>query len=125
MSQASQITRVPRARPIDGEPQPPTSEAAAHTRSERHGSVGRNAAIVGGAFVLSRLLGLVREIAFAEQFGTQGEASAYVSAFRIPDLLFLVVMAGAFGAAFIPVFAGFLGQGDQRRAWNLASAVLS
>jgi len=50
---------------------------------------------------------------------------AYVSAFRIPDLLFLVVMAGAFGAAFIPVFGEYLAHDDQTRAWNLASAVLT
>src|SRR5262245_46780788 len=64
--------------------------------------------IVAGAFVASRLLGLIREVILAQQFGTTEQYSAYVSAFRIPDLLFLVVMAGAFGSAFIPVFSGLL-----------------
>jgi putative peptidoglycan lipid II flippase len=50
---------------------------------------------------------------------------AYVSAFRIPDLLFLVVMSGAFGAAFIPVFAGFVDRGDDERASRLASGILT
>ena len=124
VSQASQITRPTR-------PGPATPPAEVHADAppvlpiDQRRSLARNAAIVGGAFVLSRLLGLLREIAFAAEFGTQGVASAYVSAFRIPDLLFLVVMAGAFGAAFIPVFAGYLGKGDQERAWSLASAVLS
>jgi putative peptidoglycan lipid II flippase len=88
-------------------------------------SLGRSASIVGLAFVMSRALGLAREVILARQFGTSGEYDAYVSAFRVPDLLFLVVMAGAFGAAFIPVFAGFLTRGDDERAWRLASAVLS
>jgi putative peptidoglycan lipid II flippase len=123
MSQASQIARAPRRTP--GGPAATGEEATSARPTDRRVGLARNAAIVASAFVLSRLLGLVREIAFAEEFGTQGVASAYVSAFRIPDLLFLVVMAGAFGAAFIPVFAGFLGQNDQRRAWDLASAVLT
>jgi len=59
------------------------------------------------------------------RFGTSSEYDAYVSAFRIPDLLFLVVMSGAFGAAFIPVFGGFLAKGDEERAWRLASAVIT
>ena len=84
-----------------------------------------NAVIVAAAFVASRLLGMVREIIIAAQFGTSPDYDAYVAAFRIPDLLFLVVMSGAFGSAFIPVFGGFLGRGDRERAWNLASAILT
>jgi putative peptidoglycan lipid II flippase len=61
----------------------------------------------------------------ARQFGTSESFSAYVSAFRIPDLLFLVIMAGAFGSAFIPVFSGFLGDGEDEAAWKLASVVLN
>ena len=88
-------------------------------------SLAKSAGIVAGAFVVSRILGLVREIVLARQFGTSEAFSAYVSAFRIPDLLFLVVMAGAFGSAFIPVFSGFLGDGEDEAAWKLASVVLN
>jgi putative peptidoglycan lipid II flippase len=91
----------------------------------RRSSLLKSAGIVAGAFVVSRLLGLVREIVLARQFGTSEAFSAYVSAFRIPDLLFLVVMAGAFGSAFIPVFSGFLGDGEDESAWNLASVILN
>lgn len=88
-------------------------------------SLAQNAGIVAIAFVFSRVLGLVREVVLANQFGTSEQLSAYVSAFRIPDLLFLVVMAGAFGSAFIPVFAGFVGEGAADDAWKLASVVLN
>jgi putative peptidoglycan lipid II flippase len=91
----------------------------------RRASLARSAGIVAGSFVVSRVLGLVREIVLARQFGTSEAFSAYVSAFRIPDLLFLVVMAGAFGSAFIPVFSGFLGDGEDEAAWKLASVVLN
>jgi putative peptidoglycan lipid II flippase len=94
-------------------------------RPRERTSLARSAGIVAGAFVLSRLLGLVREVVLARQFGTSEELSAYISAFRIPDLLFLVVMAGAFGSAFIPVFSGFLGDGEDASAWKLASVILN
>jgi putative peptidoglycan lipid II flippase len=85
----------------------------------------RSASIVGLAFIASRVLGLVREIVLANRFGTSSEFDAYVSAFRIPDLLFLVVMSGAFGSAFIPVFGSFLARNDVDAANRLASAVIT
>lgn len=91
----------------------------------RAGSLAASAVIVAAGFVASRLLGLVREVVLARQFGTSEALSAYVSAFRIPDLLFLVLMAGAFGSAFIPVFSGFLANGEDDAAWKLASVMLN
>lgn len=88
-------------------------------------SLVQSAAIVSGAFVASRVLGMVREVIVAARFGTSGEYGAYLAAFRIPDLLFLVVMAGSFGSAFIPIFAGQLARGQDERAWQLASAVIN
>lgn len=85
----------------------------------------RSAAIVAIAYVLSRVLGLLREMILARKFGTSPDMDAYVAAFRIPDLLFLVVMSGAFGAAFIPVFASFIDQNDREKASRLASSMLT
>ncbi len=85
----------------------------------------RSAVIIGVAFLASRVLGLLREIILANRFGTSSDYDAYVSAFRIPDLLFLVIMSGAFGAAFIPVFGGLLAKGEKENADRLASAVIT
>jgi putative peptidoglycan lipid II flippase len=85
----------------------------------------KSAVIIGVAFLASRILGLLREIILANRFGTSSEYDAYVSAFRIPDLLFLVIMSGSFGAAFIPVFGGFLAKGREDDADRLASAVIT
>ncbi len=85
----------------------------------------RSAVIIGIAFMASRVLGLLREIILANRFGTSSDYDAYVSAFRIPDLLFLVIMSGAFGAAFIPVFGGFLARNEKDNADRLASAVIT
>ncbi|CAN5843373.1 murein biosynthesis integral membrane protein MurJ [soil metagenome] len=88
-------------------------------------SFARSASIVGLAFVASRVLGLIREIVMANRFGTSSEYDAYISAFRIPDLLFLVVMSGAFGSAIIPIFGSFLARGDRESANRLASSVIT
>jgi putative peptidoglycan lipid II flippase len=116
MSQASQVF---------GHRTTHTSENDIGTASRSGGSMARNAIIVSVAFVLSRVLGLLREMVLARQFGTGPEMDAYVAAFRIPDLLFLTIMSGAFGAAFIPVFADFIDRGDRDKASRLASSILT
>ena len=118
MSQASQVFgRQPTTQP--SEPEVRSSAVATG------GGMMRSAAIVAIAYVLSRILGLLREMILARKFGTSPEMDAYVAAFRIPDLLFLVVMSGAFGAAFIPVFAGFIDRDDREKASRLASSMLT
>lgn len=76
-------------------------------------------------FVLSRVLGLVREVAISYQFGTSAELDAYIAAFRIPDLLFNLVAGGALASAFIPPFSKLLTDGDVRGSWRLASQVIN
>lgn len=118
MSQASQV--------FGRQPTTPSSEQDNRSGAVATGSgMMRSAAIVAIAYVLSRILGLFREMILARKFGTSPDMDAYVAAFRIPDLLFLVVMSGAFGAAFIPVFAGFIDRNDRERASRLASSMLT
>jgi putative peptidoglycan lipid II flippase len=84
-----------------------------------------NTAIVGGAFIISRVLGLVREAVIAGQFGTSAQYDTYLRAFSIPDTLFLIIIGGAVGSAFIPVFARFMGRGQQAEAWHLTSTLIN
>ena len=83
------------------------------------------ATLVMALFIVSRLLGLLREIVVAGQFGTSAQMDAYLAAFRVPDFLFYVVAGGALGSAFIPAFAGFIAKNDMSGAWRLASAVIN
>ncbi len=76
-------------------------------------------------FIVSRVLGLLREMVIARQFGTSPEMDAYLAAFRLPDFLFYMVAGGALGSAFIPSFTGFLTRSDRAGAWQLASAVIN
>lgn len=99
--------------------QQPTSEA------QRTSQLFRAASLVMVFFIVSRLLGLVREAVIAYQFGTSAEMDAYLAAFRVPDFLFYVVSGGALGSAFIPVFTGYLSRQELPAAWRLASSVIN
>lgn len=84
-----------------------------------------NTAIVAGAFILSRVLGLVREVVIARQFGASGQLDTYIAAFRIPDALFLLIIGGAVGSAFIPVFTELMSKGRETQAWHLTSTLVN
>jgi len=87
--------------------------------------IAQAAALVMVLFVISRLLGLAREVIIGHQFGTGGDLDTYLAAFRLPDLLFQLIAGGALGSAFIPAFAGLLAQEKRRRAWRLASSIIN
>lgn len=46
----------------------------------------RSSAAMGGATVLSRILGLLREVAYAHFMGDTAVASAFKFAFQVPNL---------------------------------------
>jgi putative peptidoglycan lipid II flippase len=50
---------------------------------------------------------------------------AYYAAFRVPDLLYSLLVLGALSAAFIPVFTEFLAEKKEEEAWKLASGTLT
>ena len=87
--------------------------------------IARATSIVMLAFVLSGLLGLVRQIVLASAFGADAELDAFYAALRVPETLFTLVAGGALGSAFIPVFSKFLNDDEFDKAWELASSVLS
>ncbi|MGQ9586245.1 MAG: murein biosynthesis integral membrane protein MurJ [Anaerolineae bacterium] len=89
------------------------------------GELVRASGTVMGAFLLSRLLGLARELIIGQQFGTSGDLDAYLAAFRVPDLLFQLVAGGALASAFIPTFSSYLAREDEEDAWLLVSHVVN
>ena len=77
------------------------------------------------AALASRILGWVRLLVIGSQFGASSELDAYFAAFRIPDAIFQLVVAGALSAALIPVFSGYRARGQDAEAWSLASSVIN
>ncbi len=83
------------------------------------------ASIVALGFLGSRLLGLLRTVVIANQYGTSADLDAYFVAFRIPDLIFQLLAGATLGSAFIPTFARVLNKSGERDAWRLTASVLN
>src|SRR2546423_276751 len=75
------------------------------------------------SLLLSRVLGLVRDMVIAAKFGAGRETDAYTLAFQIPDLIFYLIAGGALAAAFIPVFSESLHTKREKEAWQIFSSV--
>ena len=88
-------------------------------------TLARAGLIVTAAFFLSRVLGWVRLVVITNLFGATTELDAYFAAFRVPDMLFQLVAAGALSSALIPVLAGLWQRGEEARAWRVVSSVLN
>ncbi len=88
-------------------------------------SVAAAALIISLAGVASRLLGLFRDRILAGQFGAGDTLDAYYAAFRIPDLIYNLMIVGALSAAFIPVFTQLITEDKEEQAWKLSSGILS
>lgn len=93
--------------------------------NRRTTSVSAAAIIISLSYLASRLLGLLRDRLLVSHFGIGPEADAYTAAFRLPELLFTLLISGAFAVAFIPVFTEHIQKGEERQAWELSSALLN
>ncbi len=79
--------------------------------------------IVSAAFLASRVLGWVRTIVIVRSGGSLEELDAFFAAFRIPDLIFQLVAAGALSSALIPIVSGLFTTNEHPRAWRVVSTV--
>ena len=80
--------------------------------------------VVSGMTAVSRVFGLAREILMAHFFGTGTIQSAFVIAFRIPNLFRRLFGEGALGAAFVPVFAEIERREGRERAQLFLARIL-
>ena len=106
---------LPVAGPLDDPDRPGEGGAIDSTRTSAMASAG---------ILLSRLAGLLREVAMAAFLGNFGAADAFRAATRIPNLLQNLLGEGTLSAAFIPVYAKLLGEGEDEEARHVANAVL-
>ncbi|MBT8089098.1 MAG: murein biosynthesis integral membrane protein MurJ [Gammaproteobacteria bacterium] len=79
--------------------------------------------VVSGMTLISRILGLVRDIVFARYFGASLVMDAFLVAQRIPNMLRRFFAEGAFSAGFIPVMARYREKHDHEEAREFVDAV--
>lgn len=80
----------------------------------------RTAGIVMFLILISRILGLIREQVVAFIFGQNWQTDVFTAAFTLPDLMYILLIAGGLNAAFIPVFTAYLARGKEREGWQMA-----
>lgn len=87
----------------------------------------RNAGVVSLAVMASRLLGLARDQVFAALFGAGLDYDAFLTAFRVPNLLRDLLAEGALSSAFVTTYSQVLeikGDKEARRLSNRVATTL-
>src|SRR5437867_4386522 len=106
--------------------QDPDQEVTAHREGARPGpSIARSAGVVSLATMISRVLGVMREMVMARYFGSGIFTDAFNVAYRIPNLLRDLFAEGALSAAFVPTFTRIMRQQGSPKAWQLANLVIN
>lgn len=86
------------------------------------------ATVITGANLLSAFLGIVRNhLLVSRFFGTEmlrQQLDAYWVAFRIPELVFQLLVVGALSAAFIPIYNKYR-ESDQEDANRMAASMMN
>ena len=85
----------------------------------------RFAAIVSIGNVMSRAMGLVREMVIAGVFGASGAMSAYRAARQVPFTLYDMLIGGMITSALVPTFSEYTTQERRDELWHVASLLLT
>ena len=75
--------------------------------------IARGALIIAALTTLSRMLGLVRTVVFAQSVGAGCLGTAYVTANTVPNLIYELALGGALASAMVPVLARAARRADQ------------
>jgi putative peptidoglycan lipid II flippase len=81
--------------------------------------------IMMGSVLLSRIMGMVREMVLAHLLGTNAEMDAYVASFIIPEFLNHFLAGGFLSITFIPIFQKYVLHGEREKAWRVFSNLLT
>ena len=100
-----------------------SSDSAAANRQVRKPGLLRSGAVVSVMTLLSRVLGLARDIVIAGLFGAGAGADAFFVAFKIPNFLRRLFAEGAFNQAFVPVLSEYRSQRDRIAVRGLIDSV--
>src|SRR6476469_3621312 len=85
----------------------------------------KSSGAMAAATMLSRVLGMVREMVYSGFMGVSWVASAFFLAFQIPNLFRRLLGEGALTAAFIPIFKRKERQEGEAEMWRSANVVIS
>ncbi|MEZ4180452.1 MAG: murein biosynthesis integral membrane protein MurJ [Candidatus Doudnabacteria bacterium] len=87
-------------------------------------SLGRTTMIIAGLTIISRATGFLRDLLLASNLGASQNADIYFTSFRLPDLIYNLIILGTLSAAFLPVFTEYYIK-DRNHAKQIASSVFN
>lgn len=90
-----------------------------HLSEKKH--IARAAGILGGATILSRIMGMIRDMVVSRLFGAGFATDAFFAAFQIPNMLRRFFAEGALTSAFVPTFSEYYTQKGEDEARALAN----
>ena len=85
-------------------------------------NIARAAGVLGFATIVSRIMGMVRDMVVSRLFGAGFATDAFFAAFQIPNMLRRFFAEGALTSAFVPIFAEWYSQRGEKEARDLANA---
>ncbi|MRR55275.1 MAG: murein biosynthesis integral membrane protein MurJ [Deltaproteobacteria bacterium] len=88
-------------------------------------NIARAAGIMGIATILSRIMGMVRDMVVSRLFGAGFATDAFFAAFQIPNMLRRFFAEGALTSAFVPTFSEWYTQKSKDEARELANICFS
>ncbi len=77
------------------------------------------------SMILSRLTGFLRETMLSWKVGLSWLQDAYVAAFTVPDLIYMLLVGGTISAALVPYLSGKLENGEEKEGWKAASSFMN
>ena len=89
------------------------------------GGMARAAGLTIVLVLLSRVTGVLRDIALAHTFGQRSDVSVFRAAFGVPDLIALVIAGGAVSSVFIPIFSQYWNDKREDEAWKVFGSIIS
>jgi len=93
---------------------------------KRH--IARAAGVLGAATILSRIMGMVRDMVQSRLFGAGYATDAFIAAFQIPNMLRRFFAEGALTSAFVPTFSEWYtnkGEDEARELANICFSLLT
>lgn len=104
-------------------PVTPSADQGNNAASRTRRRVARAAAVIAIGNILSRGLGLVRDVVIASTFGATAGTDAFVIARTLPSILYDLLVGTVSTAAFVPVFVQHAR--DERQLWRLVGTIFS
>src|SRR3990172_2738815 len=92
--------------------------------SKKQLTVGSAAVVMVIMVLASRVLGLLRDRLLSGRFAPE-ELGVYFAAFRLPNLLFELLVMGALTSAYIPVFTKYLTQDKESEGWQMTASLIN